>query len=68
MRTIVLECDEDDWNAIQNELALRQARRDEHGAMLPDGESNLPAAILAECCRDLIDYRALFDAPNPNAD
>ncbi len=62
VRTITLECDEDDWDAIQSELALRQARRDEHGIMLPDGDSNLTAAIIAECVRDLNDYRNLFDA------
>jgi hypothetical protein len=65
MRTIVLELDEDDWNTIQDELARAQAYRDKDGAILPEGESNLPGAIIGEAIRDLEEYRALWRAENP---
>lgn len=61
MRTITLECDDLDFDTIQAEIAKRQLRRDEHGTIIPDGESNLPAAIIAEVVRDIDDYRILFD-------
>lgn len=65
MRTIVLELDEDDWNTIQNEIARQQAFRDEDGPMLPDGESNMTGAIIAEAIRNLEEYRAIWEAEHP---
>ena len=61
MRIIILECDDEDYDAIQREITLRQRRRDDKGTLLPEGSSNLAGTIMAECCRDLIDYRDLFD-------
>lgn len=61
MRTITLELDEDDWNAIQKEIAIRQSRRDKDGPLLPDGESNMVGAMLAEVVRDLEEYRAAWE-------
>lgn len=62
MRTITLELDEDDWDTIQGEIARRQSRRDKHGPLLPDGDSNMIGAMLAEAVRDLEEYRALWEA------
>lgn len=62
-RTMTLVLDDADFDAIQAEIAHRQARSrrvDPAGpTILPDGESNLAGAILAECIRDLDDYRAM---------
>lgn len=64
-RRMTLELDEADYDAIQAEIARRQARSraiDPGGpTLLPDGESDLAGAILAECVRDLDDYRALHE-------
>ena len=61
-RTMILELDELDFETIQKEITDRQ--RDDHAngseTMLPEGESNLAGAILAECVRDLKDYRDLM--------
>jgi hypothetical protein len=38
------------------------------GTILPDGESCLAGAILAECVRDLDEYRTLWDAEHPRED
>lgn len=65
MRTITLELDEDDWNTIQSELARRQSHRGADGPSLPDGESNMNGAMIAEAIRDLNDYRDLWEAENP---
>lgn len=65
MRTITLELDEDDWDSIQGEIARRQARRDEHGPLLPEGESNMVGAMLAEAVRDLEEYRAAWESEHP---
>lgn len=65
-RTLVLELDDDDYDAIQREIAHRQARmRDARGTILPDGDSNLAGAIMAEVVRDLDEYRSMFDREGP---
>lgn len=64
-RTITLVLDELDWDAIQSEFAKRQSRRDEDGPLLPDGESNLEGAMVAEIVRDLEEYRDLYEADHP---
>lgn len=56
-RQIILDCDDDDFDAIQREFAIRQLRRRDGQTCLPDGESNLAGAMVAEMCRDLADYR-----------
>lgn len=61
-RIITLQLDEDDYRDLQKEFAIRQLRRDADGINLPDGESNLPGAMIGEIVRDLWDYRDLFDA------
>lgn len=66
MRRIELILDELDWDVIQNEMARSQACRDEDGPILPDGESNLPGAILAEAIRSLNEYRDLFSSQRGN--
>lgn len=61
MRTIVLDCDEQDYAVIQREIARRQLQRDGQGMYsIPDGESNIAGAVFAECIRDLDEYRSLF--------
>ena len=70
-RQIILELDEDDWKTVQDYMADFQAASAKISAMsgssgtgtiLPDGDSNLAGAIMAECVRDLIEYRQLFAA------
>lgn len=66
-RTILLLCDELDYDTIQNELAKRQACRwpDGSGPIVPDGDSNLQGVMIAESIRDLDEYRSMFNARNP---
>ncbi|HYE70359.1 MAG TPA: hypothetical protein VD932_02425 [Aquabacterium sp.] len=65
MNTMTLILDDADYATIQEEITLRQTRARKLGTdtygLLPDGESNLAGAILAECVRDLRDYRDLMD-------
>ena len=68
IRKMELLLDDDDFNTIQAEITTRQIRdRDRHGTMLPDGESSPAGAVLAECIRDLNEYRDLFEAERGNA-
>ena len=66
IRRMELLLDDDDFNAIQRELAHRQVRHrvggGEADTLLPEGESNIAGGLLAECIRDLDDYRAMFRA------
>lgn len=66
VRTMTLTLDELDFDTIQKEIARYQAgsrRIDPTGpTILPDGESCLAGAILAEVCRDIAEYRALWTA------
>ena len=61
MATMTLILDQLDYDAIQEEIAHRQARSraicPESPTILPDGESNLAGAIVAEMVRDLREYR-----------
>lgn len=63
LRRIELILDDDDFNAIQAEITHRQMRSRwddaEGGTVLPEGESNLAGALLAEVIRDLDDHRDL---------
>jgi hypothetical protein len=58
---LVLELDEDDYRDIQREITRRQVRSrvalgEPLTESLPDGESNLAGAVLAEVVRDLWEY------------
>ncbi len=58
-RKMELVLDEDDFRDIQAEITRRQLNgRDDKGIILPDGESNLAGAVIAEVCRD---YRELSE-------
>ena len=49
LRTITLELDDMDYDAVQKEFSHRQTRsRDEFGTVLPDCDSNLAGAMVAE--------------------
>lgn len=64
-QTIVLVLDAADYDTIQAEITHRQVRSRALGAsetILPDGDSNLAGAIVAECVRDLNDYRQRWEA------
>lgn len=70
-RQIILELDELDYDVVQGYIADFQAKSARIHAMsgvqsgeaiLPDGESNMVGAIIAECVRDLLEYRELWDA------
>jgi hypothetical protein len=45
-RTVVLELDTDDYDAVQDALAVRQAWR-----VMPDGEGDVAGRTIAEICR-----------------
>lgn len=68
LRRIELMLDPEDFDTIQTEILLRQTREqwddEEGGPVLPEGDSNLPGAILAEVVRDLDEYRALYEGGN----
>lgn len=61
-RRIELILDDLDFDTIQAEIAHRQVRSraiaPDSPTILPDGDSNLAGAIMAEVVRDLNDYRA----------
>lgn len=57
----MLELDEMDWDTIQREFARRQSVRDDSGTLLPDTDSNLAGAMIAEAIRDLQEYRDLWE-------
>jgi hypothetical protein len=65
VRAITLTLDEADWNAVQAEFARRQAFRDKQGNTLPDGDSNLAGAMVAEVVRDLDEYRSHYAKEHP---
>lgn len=71
MKTMTLTLDELDYASIQKEIAERQklARAIDGGKttreLLPDGDSCLAGSIIAECMRDLAEYRALWESEHP---
>ncbi len=67
MRKILLELDEADAETVDGYIADYQARNQaaDGGTIVPDGDSNLAGAIMAECVRDLLEYRASWKAGNP---
>lgn len=65
MRQIILDCDATDYADIQKEFALRQQCRDDRGTLVPDGDSNLSAAMVAEMVRDLEEYRSICGFVRP---
>lgn len=72
IRKIILELDETDYETIHKYMAEYQANSaavhalsgEKGGAILPDGESNLAGAIMAECVRNLWEYRAIWEREN----
>jgi len=54
---MTLQLDDDDDRAIQAAIAARQTVRDQQGCILPDGESDLAGALIAEICRGWLEMR-----------
>lgn len=71
-RRIELILDDLDFDTIQAEITHRQVRSraiDPTGpTILPDGDSNLAGAILAEVVRDLAEYRAIYNEQRPRTE
>lgn len=72
-RTIILECDEDDYRDIQAEIARCQelAHRNplsDGSPCYPDGESNVAAICVGEAVRSLWEYRALYEIDHPRGE
>lgn len=71
-RKLILELDELDWETIHkyiaeyqsNSAAVHALSGEKGGAIVPDGESNLAGAIMAECVRNLWEYRAIWEREN----
>jgi hypothetical protein len=66
MPTITFELDEKDSAVLHAEIARRQARSrfPGGGTILPEGESCIAGALLAEAIRDLDEYRSIHEAKN----
>lgn len=62
IRTITLQCDELDYDCIQAEFARRQTNRRDGFTNVPDGESNLIGAMVAEIVRDYSELSGLWNA------
>ena len=63
MKTIRLVLDADDYGTIAE--VLQKWKTDKRD--LPDGTSNRDGAIIAECLRDLNEYRTLWEVEHPIA-
>lgn len=62
MRQMVLNLDEDDYDAIQAAIARRQAwRHEDGGPVMPGGDSDTAGAVLAEICRRWVEMREAKD-------
>ena len=51
MRKMVLELDELDYDAVQMAITRRQCFR-----IMPEGQSNVAGAVLAEICRGWMEF------------
>ena len=62
MKTMMLNLDDADFDAIQREITKRQLRSrwPGGGTVIPEGESCLAGALIAEAIRDLSEYRDMF--------
>lgn len=62
MPTITLTLDEEDFRTINAEIARRQKRSrwPDGGAIIPEGQSCIAGALLAEAIRDLDEYRSMY--------
>lgn len=70
MPTITFTLDEKDSAVLHAEIARRQVRSryPEGGVILPEGESCIGGALLAEAIRDLDEYRAIHRAAENQKD
>lgn len=72
LRTMSLVLDDDDFDTIQGEITHRQVRSraiaPTSPTILPDGDSNLAGALIAEVIRDLNEYRAIYDGEHPKTE
>lgn len=61
MHEIRLILDDDDYRDVNAAIAERQRSPrwydEEGGVLLPEGDSDLPGAIIGEICRAWLDYR-----------
>jgi hypothetical protein len=60
VRRIVLELDEDDYEAVTRAVSIRQGF--DGGGLLPEGGGNLTGRIVAEICRG---WEEMLDDHNP---
>lgn len=67
LHRIELILDDDDFRTLQAEIMLRQVQG-EGEPILPEGDSNLYGAIIAEVIRDLNEYRAIYDSEHPKTE
>lgn len=62
LHRIELIVDDDDYAAINEAIAKRQALDVRSGVPLPDGDGNLVGRYVGELMRDLFEYQALWEA------
>ena len=68
-RQLILELDEIDYDTIQDYMAdqqkssalICQAEGTRPRTILPDGDSNLAGALMAECVRNVLEYRSMYE-------
>lgn len=56
MNRVNLELDDDDMRSVHEAIAKRQASRVNNESIMPDGESCVRGAIIAEICRGWIEF------------
>jgi hypothetical protein len=58
IRSVVLELDELDYDAVQRALSERQRMNHQYagGSILPDGEGNYAGRNIAEICRGWLEF------------
>lgn len=64
MATFHFEADDLDAESIHRAIAVHQAGRIDGEHILPDGDSDTMGAVLAEICRDWIEYREAWKPDN----
>lgn len=65
--SFAFRADPDDAASIHEAVAMHQRERIDGEHILPEGDSDTLGAILAEICRDWMEYRELWDAEHPPA-
>ena len=61
-RTIILECDDDDFDAIQQEITRGQLQDAAGFPAYGETDSNISGALVGEMVRNLREYRDIYES------